>query len=141
MPQRIGIVEAFTAFKSFDDDDIPDGIELLLQAYDAYGDSVKIAGSLRVELYAYQPASGEPRGRRLLDPWVVRLYDEKDQCRYWNRVTGMYEIPLEFPAGAVTAAEGSGGSGGKFVLAVTYNTPLDTHLEDEIVLPAPPNLR
>ena len=138
MPQRIEIVEAFTAFQSFDDDDIPDGIELLLQAHDAYGDSVKIAGGLRIELYSHQPASADPKGRRLLDPWVVTLDDEKDQRRYWNMVTGMYEIPLEFPAGSVTAAEGSGG---QFVLAVTYNTPLDTHLTDEVVLPAPPNLR
>jgi len=129
IPQRVEIVEAFTDFESFDDDDIPDGIHLLIQASDAYGDSVKIAGELRVELYTHQRASGEPKGRRVCDPWFVRIADKSDQRRYWNEVTGMYEIPLEFPADFASDADAAGGS---YVLAVTYNTPLDEHITEAL---------
>lgn len=139
MPQRIEIVEAFTAFESFDDDQMPDGIGLRLQAQDAYGDPVKIAGSVHIELYTYQPASGENKGNRLCEPWSVELVKQKDQRRYWNMVTGMYEIPLEFPEAIL--ADLPAKAGGKFVLAVTYHTPLDGHMTDECILLAPTNLR
>lgn len=130
MPQQVRIVEAFTGFRSFDDDDVPDGIELLLQPVDSFGDPVKMAGTVRVELYEYLQASGNRDGRRLCDPWEVPLQTRDDQSKYWNNVTGMYEIPLEIPAG-VTA------SGVKFVLQVTYNSPLGTHMTDEAVLTVP----
>lgn len=130
MPQQVRIVEAFTGFRSFDEDDVPDGIELLLQPVDSFGDPVKMAGTVRVELYEYLQASGNRDGRRLCDPWEVPLQTREDQSKYWNNVTGMYEIPLEIPAGVAA-------TGLKFVLVVTYNSPLGTHLTDESVLTAP----
>lgn len=130
LPDEIRIVEAFTGFRSFDQDERPDGIELLLQPMDTYGDPVKIAGTVRVELYAFLPASGEPKGERLCEPWEVPLLTEQDQKRYWNNVTGMYEIPLKFPTDLSP-------KGDKFVLRVTYNTPLSEHMTDEFVMAAP----
>ena len=130
MPQQIRIVEAFTGFKSFDEDDVPDGIELLLQPVDSFGDSVKIAGVVRVELYAFLQASGNEKGDRVCAPWDVPLLTEDDQERYWNKITGMYEVELELPAGIRP-------TGSKYVLEVTYNTPLTTHMFDECVLELP----
>lgn len=127
MPQRFRIVEAFTGFRSFDDDELPDGIELLFQPLDAYGDPVKIAGSVRVELFAHQAASGFDKGRRICEPWQIDLLTSDDQERYWNVITGMYEVPLEFPAG--THPEGS-----RYVLALTYNTPLGEHMTSDCEL-------
>lgn len=133
MPQRIEIVEAFTGFKSFDDDEIPDGIELLILPKDSFGDAVKIAGTIRAELYTYRQASGNREGERVCDPWEIELLTDKDQKRYWNMVTGMYEVELEFPAGVTPAGE-------KYVLVVTYHTPLAEHMTDECVLEMPANL-
>jgi hypothetical protein len=135
MPQRVELVEAFTQFKSFDRDEVPDGIEVLVHALDAFGDPVKIAGTIRFELYDFVPASGERAGRRLCAPWEVTLVTREDQQRYWNLVTGMYEIPLKFPPNLPVKQLGTPGR--KFLLEATYTTPLGTHMTDECVLAAP----
>lgn len=135
MPQRVELVEAFTQFKSFDGDNVPDGIEVLLHALDSFGDPVKIAGTVRLELYTYNQAAGERAGERICEPWNVTLATRSDQKKYWNIVTGMYEVPLEFPAGLPLEKFGKPGS--KFVLEATYTTPLGTHMTDECVLEAP----
>lgn len=134
MPQRIELVEAFTGFRSFDRDDQPDGIEVLVRALDTFGDPVKIAGTIRFELYSFEQASGESAGRRLCAPWEVTLVTQQDQKRYWNLVTGMYEMPLEFPAGFAAEAPAKER---KFVLEATYTTPLGTHMTDQCVIAAP----
>jgi hypothetical protein len=133
MPHEIRIVEAFTGFRSFDQDQRPDGVELLLQPMDSYGDPVKIAGTVRVELYTYLKASGDRKGERVCDPWELALLTEQDQKRYWNNVTGMYEIELKFPKDLRPSGE-------TYVLMVTYNTPLSGHMTDEYVLAAPANV-
>jgi hypothetical protein len=127
MPEKIKIVEAFTTFRSFDEDNLPDGIALMVQPLDFYGDPVKIAGTIRAELFTFVPASGVREGERVCDPWEISLASEHDERTYWNVVTGMYEFPLELPAGITPA-------GAKYVLDVTYNSPLDTHLQDSLVL-------
>ncbi len=75
-----------------------------------------------VELYKFRPASGDSAGEKI-EQWNLRLASEKDQRRYWNRVTQMYEIPLllkpEMLAGAISD---------KYLVRVTYNTPLGEHM-------------
>ena len=39
MPEQI-IVEPFTGLKSFDDDDEPDGLEVVIRSQDSFGDPV-----------------------------------------------------------------------------------------------------
>jgi len=134
MPQQIELVEAFTGFRSFDDDERPDGIEVLVRALDTFGDPVKIAGTIRFELYTFEQASGERAGRRICAPWEVTLVTRADQKRYWNLVTGMYEVPLKFP---VEFTGGHVEPARKFVLEATYTTPLGTHMTDECVINAP----
>ena len=138
MPQRVEIVEAFTAFRSFDDDNIPDGIELLIQPVDSFGDPVKVAGTMRVELCAFKQASGEKAGQRICDPWEITLLSETDQKTYWNPITGMYEAKLRFPPNI--ASELKIPESRKFLLSVTYNTPLSKHMTADCVLEAPQNL-
>ncbi|MHC4090644.1 MAG: hypothetical protein ACYSUQ_06615 [Planctomycetota bacterium] len=128
MPARI-IVEPFTGLKSFDDDDQPDGLEVVLRPVDAFQDPVKIAGSLRVELYHFRPASGESKGRKI-EQWDVPLSSLRDQETYWNRYTQMYEIPLELDLAAAEPAD-------KYVIEITYNTPLGEHTVTEYVFEPP----
>ena len=127
MPSRIEIVEPFTRVKSFDDDAIPDGIELLLQAVN-YLDNpgLNIVGTVRVELYGYVPASGDSKGSRL-EHWDIELATVRQQRTYWNSLTQMYEFRLGIDRKRVPAAE-------KYVLAVTYTSPLGDHLTDEYVI-------
>ena len=128
MPERI-IVEPFTGLKSFDDDDQPDGLEVVLRPRDSFGDPVKIAGLLRVELYTFNPASGEHQGRQI-QQWEIPLVTPQDQRTYWNPFTQMYEIPLELDLGSITPAD-------KYVIEVVYNTPLGEHMISEYVYEQP----
>ncbi|MEK6676362.1 MAG: hypothetical protein AABZ47_11995 [Planctomycetota bacterium] len=127
MPQRIQIVEPFTRVRSFDDDDSLDGIELLVQAVNALDDpGLMVVGNIRVELYEYLPASGEPRGR-LLEHWDVDLSTAKDQKVFWNKMTQMYEFRMAVDPTLIPPAE-------QYVLGVTYTSPLGEHLTDDCLI-------
>ncbi len=124
MPSRIEIVEPFTRVRSFDDDQIPDGIELLLQAVNPLDNpGLMIVGDITVELYEFIPASADQKGRRI-DMWEIELRSKEDQKRFWNQITQMYEFRLGVDAELVPAAK-------RYVLAVTYHSPLGQHLMDE----------
>ncbi len=130
MPSRIEIVEPFTRVKSFDDD-VPDGIELLVQAVNSLDNpGLMIVGDVRIELYEYVPASGNRKGRRL-EHWDIELSTAKHQRTYWNQLTHMYEFHLGLDPTRIPLAD-------KYVLLVTYNSPLGEHLADEFVLEMPP---
>ena len=127
MPSRIEIVEPFTRVKSFDDDATPDGIELLLQAVNSFGArGLMIAGHVRAELYEHVPASGDQKGRRL-ERWEIPLSTAEQQLQHWNDITQMYEFLLRVDPAPIAAAD-------KYVLAVTYNSPLGEHLTDECII-------
>ncbi len=127
MPSRIEIVEPFTRAKSFDDDATPDGIELLLQAVNFLGNpGLMIAGRVRVELYEYLPASGDQQGRRL-ENWDIKLTTAENQRTYWNGLTQMYEFRLGIDPTRIPPAD-------KYVLTVSYNSPLGARLRDEYVI-------
>lgn len=130
MPSRIRIVQPFTRIKSFDNDATPDGIELLLQAVNSLDNpGLMIAGHVRIELYEYVQASADPKGRRL-ESWGVDLTDEKHQRTYWNQLTQMYEFRVGVDATTARLAD-------RYVLVVTYDSPLGERLTDEHVLRAP----
>jgi hypothetical protein len=133
MPSRINIVGPFTRFRSFDDDEVPDGVELLLQPVNSFGDPVNIAGTVIAELYEFRQASGDPKGTKL-EQWDIPLTSEKDQRTHWNRTTTMYEFQLQLNPAAIPPNH-------KYVLAVTYNTPLDEHMTDEYVMEVPLSAR
>lgn len=127
MPTRVEIVEPFTRVKSPDDSAAPDRIELLIQAVNALDNpGLMVIGHVRAELFEYVPASAERKGRRL-EHWNVDLTTEKQQRTYWNAMTQMYEFRLGVDPARIPPAD-------KYVLAVTYTTPLGDHLSDECVI-------
>jgi len=127
MPCRIEIVEPFTRLRSFDADDTPDGIEVLLRAVNSLDNpGLMIVGSVRVELFEYVPASANQKGTRV-EYWTVDLSSVSQQRKHWNRLTQMYEFRLGVDRASIPGA-------GRYVLAVTYTTPLGEHLTDEYVL-------
>ena len=127
MPRSIEIVEPFTRVKSFDDDDIPDGIELLLQAVNSFGArGLMMVGHLRVDLYEHVPASGDQKGRRL-EHWQIPLSTAEQQLEHWNDITQMYEFLLQVDPAPIAPAD-------RYVLAVTYSSPLGEHLTDECII-------
>lgn len=127
MPARIEIVKPFTRVKSFDNDDTPDGIELLLQAVNPLGNpGLMIAGNVRVELFEFVQASADHTGRRL-EHWEIELKTAKQQKTYWNRLTQMYEFRLGIDTSKIPLAD-------EYVVVVTYGTPLGEYLTDDYVI-------
>lgn len=120
-------IQPFTKIKSLDDDQIPDGILLVLRPTDVMGDPVKIFGRVYFELYAYQNASGERKGERL-EFWERSLATPDDQKLYWDRTAQMYEFPLAWTQGVPSSPVR------KYVLTATYRTPWDETLADEYVM-------
>lgn len=129
MPQEVNIVGPFTRFRSFDEDERPDGIELLIQPVNSFGDPVNIAGDVIVELYEFRRASGDDKGAQL-QHWDIPLASRADQEAYWNRTTSMYEFRLQLDPATLPQAR-------KYVVLVTYNTPLGEHMITEHVLEVP----
>ena len=93
LAERVELSSAFTRFVDLDGEPGADGIELFVQPLNAFGEPVRVAGSLGVELLAFVPTSGDPRGRPLAR-WNVPLSSRIDQTTHWNRATGMYELIL-----------------------------------------------
>jgi len=127
LPRRVEIVEPFTRVRSFDENASPDGVELLLRAVNALDNpGLMIVGKIRVELHEYIGASADNKGG-LLERWEIDLSTSKNQMSYWNRLTQMYEFRLGIEPTRIAPAR-------KYVLSVTYNSPLGEHLADDCVL-------
>lgn len=129
MPQELRIIAPFTKPKSFDDDDIPDGFEVLIQPLDSFKDPTKLAGTLLFELYTHRKASGDRKGQRL-GVWEVPIATTGDQKRYWNRTTQMYEFELEMNTAILPPAN-------RYVMLVTYNSPWGKRVQSECVVEMP----
>ena len=85
-----------------------------------------IVGRVRVELYEYMPASGDRKGRRL-EQWNIELTTAKQQRAHWSSLTQMYEWQLGLDPASIPRAD-------KYILAVTYDSPLGERLTDECVI-------
>jgi hypothetical protein len=114
-PAKIEVLP-FTSFRSFDDDAIPDGIEVTLRPLDELGDPVKVFGTFIFELYPYQVASGHRAGPRL-ECWTQVVADAAAQRQFWDRVTSTYVFQLVWEGGEFPAV------GRKYRLEVTYQGP------------------
>ena len=124
--QKLQIVAPFTKPKSFDEDVIPDGIDLFLKASDQQDDPVKIAGNIVIQLYAFRNASADPKGQ-LIETWNYNLTSVNDQVQYWNRNTRMYEIPLSLDIAKLSQAR-------KFVMLARYINPWNEHIENQEII-------
>lgn len=114
-PKQIEILP-FTKIRSFDDDEIPDGVEVVLRPVDAMGDAMKAYGRYHVEMYEYQKATAQRAGERLLF-WQVQVNSVADQRRYWDRITRTYQFQLAWDRPLVPNE--------KYLLHVTYFPPAE----------------
>lgn len=120
-PKKIKILE-FTRPRSFDDDLLPDGIEVSLRALDGAGDSVKAFGTFIFELYEHRDAAANSRGARL-HAWNQALSTLDDQKRFWERVTMTYQFQLSWEGQPIAPQK-------TYVLDVSYQAPGGERLFD-----------
>ena len=76
----------------------PTGIEAEIEFLDFMGDPAKARGRVVFELYGYRDDSPDPRGRRLVNPWVGSLVTDADQNTRYNRNLRTYGFDLLYPA-------------------------------------------
>ena len=125
MPAKIEILD-FTKPKSWDDDSIPDGIEVVLRPYDSFGDETKAIGTFRFELYEFQRANTEPKGKRVAF-WQEDLTTKDAQMRHWD-FTRSYRFRLAWTEERIKP--------GKYVLEATYISPSNLRLTDTYIMDA-----
>jgi hypothetical protein len=126
LPQKIKI-EPFTKMASFDSDEIPDGVLVVLRPLDRFGDPVKATGLFYFELYTYRQASSDREGDRLAF-WDRTIDTPEKVAQHWSHAQ-MYEFKLAWPEGASTLQVGK-----KYLLVATYRTPWDETIQDEYVM-------
>lgn len=126
-PAGMRIHPIFTEVKDWNGDGRLDGIEVLLEFNDRFGDPTKAAGTVMFELYNYRQGEPDPRGRRLVNPWVGSMTTESEQRARWNRTSRTYTFQLEYP-GISPAAN--------YVLVATFRSAAGGRFFDRVVLPA-----
>jgi hypothetical protein len=92
----------FTKVADFDGDNLPDGVEAVLQFQDQFGDPTKAVGRVTFELFVYRPYNPDPRGPRVCPPFEGRLDSMQDQRARWNNATGAYIFQLQVPGVKIT---------------------------------------
>jgi len=128
LPQKVEILP-FTKPRSWDKDDVPDGLEVVLRPLDAFGDQTKAVGMFRFELYLFRKASADQRGQRI-GFWEVGVSDNKAQVRHWDAITRTYRFRLQW--------DGPRPVPGKYLLEATYVGPSDKRITDQYILQLQP---
>ena len=123
-PVSMRVHPIFTDVKDWTGDDQPDGIEALLEFVDQFGDPTKAAGKVIFELFAYRRYHADPRGERVVNPWVAPLQTLQQQQARWNRTSRTYSFQLEYPGIS---------DGESYVLTASFDTGR-TRFFDQIVL-------
>ncbi|MDY7009215.1 MAG: hypothetical protein SVV80_00475 [Planctomycetota bacterium] len=123
LPKQIRI-HPFTGMSVFSEKGDIRGIDVRIEAIDAYGDANKAFGQFRFELYQFKPNSPDPRGVRLA-VWNESIEDFKSNRRHWNSIARIYQFKLAWNRPTSV--------GQKFVLAVVFQSRFTERLFTERV--------
>jgi len=123
LPSKIRI-HSFTGTRAFSRAGGVKGIDVRIQATDAYGDATKAFGQFRFELYRYKPTRADPKGARLA-VWTVDVRDPKRNRLHWNNILRTYQFQLLWDQPIPV--------GQKFVLTACFESPYTPRLFDQHV--------
>lgn len=117
----------FTRLQDWTGDGKPDGIEALLEFTDSFGDPTKASGQALFELYEYRPNNPDPRGARLVNPWIGSIRTAGEQHGHWNNTTQTYNFQLAWadinPSATYVLTATFESAGGKRFFDRTILTP------------------
>jgi len=128
MPMKIDILP-FTKPRSWDEDQIPDGLEVVLRPLDSFGDQTKAIGCFRFEVYTFAKADSNPRGKRV-GFWEENLTTRDAQALHWDKITRTYRFRLAWNDEASKIRQG------KYVRDVTFLAPNGLRLTDTYIMEA-----
>lgn len=115
----------FSQVKDWTGDGKTDGLEVLIEFQDQFGDPAKAAGTLMFEIFDYRIANPDPRGGRLANPWIGSIATLEDQRARWNRTSRTYTFQLAFPQVDKTKS---------YVLTAIFRSTTGGRFFDRIVL-------
>jgi len=120
LPKSINI-HPFTVTRTFDDAGGIRGIDVRVEAFNAFHEATKAFGSFRFELHTHQAPAPTAKGE-LREIWEIEpsLLDPKENMRYWNRSQQMYEFKLQWTKPIPV--------GQKFVLTAVFTSPFTERL-------------
>ena len=117
-------IHPFTGTRTFDVKGGVKGIDVRIQALNAYGDATKAFGEFRFELYEFLPNSRDPKGKRL-GLWRNDVLEPKVNLLHWDSITRTYSFKLQWYEPVPV--------GQRFVLAAVFSSPFTERLFDERV--------
>jgi len=118
LPRKLEF-RAFTGTRTFDKEGGIRGVEVCMQAKDAFDDPTKAFGDFRFELYTHRPNAPDPKGTRLA-AWEVPLADSRKNRLYWSGTHSWYQFKLKWTRAIPI--------GRRFVLTATFTSPFTERL-------------
>jgi len=120
LPKSINI-HPFTVTRTFDQAGGIRGVDVRVEAFNAFHEATKAFGSFRFEVHTFQSPNLKPKGK-LCGIWEVEpsLLDPRENLRYWNRSQQMYEFKLQWDKPIPV--------GQKFVLVAVFTSPFTQRL-------------
>jgi len=94
-PVSVRLHPVFSKISDWSGDGKPDGIEALVELRDQFGDPCKARGQFVFELFEYQAQAPDPRGKRLVNPWIGSIKTVDEQRQRWNFASRCYLFRLE----------------------------------------------
>lgn len=96
-PANMRVHPIFTQVKDWTGDGRADGMEAVVEFTDSFGDPTKASGRVLFELYEFRAKNPDPRGRRVVNPWVGSLINADEQKAHWSRPARSYSFQLSYP--------------------------------------------
>jgi len=112
LPKEIRI-HPFTGTRTFDRSGGVKGVDVRIEAIDAFGDATKAFGNFRFALYRYR-STGDHKGRRIAT-WVESLLEPEKNLLHWDSIARAYKFKLQWYHPIAV--------GTKVVLTATFSSP------------------
>ena len=105
----------------------PSGIDVAVELLDQFGDPIKAVGKFRFEIFRYQGAFNDVRGRRFEQNGIqeIDLTSADLNNKHWDRITRNYRFHLNVPELQTQQ--------GRIVLQVTF-TREHYRMQDSLVI-------
>ena len=97
-PAAMRLHPTFTQVLDTNNDGVADSIEAEVEFTDKFGDPTKAEGQFMFELFSFRQDNPDPRGTRLVNPFVATIVTPAEQESRWNRTTRTYSFRLATPA-------------------------------------------
>ena len=111
-------VHPFTG-RTFDEAGGISGIDVRIEALDAYGDATKAFGDFRFEMYRHVANSLDPKGA-MIATWQESLLEPKKNLLHWDKTTRLYTFKLQWDRPVSV--------GRRLVLVASFDSPFTKRL-------------